>query len=102
MRSATTRLVIVGLLSLFLALPTVTAVAEEQPEYAVAQATTTAPPATGTTAPAGPKLEPADTEADRAEQRRKIVMGVASVILIGVVIWGRSIRRKRRKKTEGS
>ncbi|HWM02156.1 MAG TPA: hypothetical protein VNP92_07430 [Actinophytocola sp.] len=96
MRGAT-RVVIVGLLSLFLALPTVTAAADpflQQPP----PPTSTAP---STTTPSGPRLEPAETEADQAEDRRKIVMGVASVVLIGLVIWGRSIRSKRKKKAEG-
>ncbi len=95
MRSAS-RLVILALSVLVLTLPALPAAAApavfEQPPPA------TAPSDPGSTAPAGPRLEPADTEADRAESRRKIVMGVASVVLIGIVVWGRSIRRKKKAK----
>lgn len=99
MRSAT-RLVLVGLLSLFLALPTLTAVADPAMQQ---QPTTTSPttsPAPTTTTSGGLQLDP-ETEADQADDRRKLVMGVASVVLVGLVIWGRSVRRKRRKKAEG-
>lgn len=108
MRSAS-RLVIVALLGLFLALPAVPAAAALPAEVAspavsapvgglggfdrlVVQPTTPSSP--GATAPSGPKLEP-ETEQDQAESRRKLIMGVTSVVLIGIVIWGRSIRRKR-------
>ncbi|HEY0449891.1 hypothetical protein [Actinophytocola sp.] len=99
MRSAT-RLVIVGLLSLFLALPVGTAAAEPATHVFAEQPTTTAPSAPGATAPSVPINKP-QTEADKAESRRKLVMGVTSVVLVGLVIWGRSVRRKRRKKAEG-
>jgi hypothetical protein len=95
MRSAS-RLVIITLSVLVMALPALPAVAE--PGLAEQPPPSTAPSQPGATAPTGPRLEPADTEEDRAEQRRKIVMGVASVVLIGVVIWGRSIRRKKKAK----
>lgn len=107
MRSAS-RLVIIALLGLFVALP-LTALAASastgappsaDDEVVVVQPTTTSPSVTAP--PGGPgKLEP-DTEADQAESRRKLVMGVSSVVLIGLVIWGRSIRRKKRKKQEGA
>lgn len=104
MRSAT-RLVIVALSVLFLAFPAVSAAAERVDHRAGPVAvgaaaqpgTPTVPSQPADTAPAGPTLEPADTEADRAEQRRKIVMGVASAILVGIVVWGRSIRKKKAK-----
>ena len=102
MRSAV-RLLIVTLVGLVLALLPGHAVAESHPsdrEYGLVAGYQPAPPPTGpSTAPSAPtvELDPAETEADRAESRRKIVMGVASVVLIGAVIWGRSIRRKRAK-----
>lgn len=58
---------------------------------------TTEPVPPTTSAPSGPELDDQETEADRAERNRKLVMGGASVVLVGAVIWGRSIRRKRRK-----
>jgi hypothetical protein len=108
MRSAS-RLVIIALLGVFLALPAVSALsalpASAQPVVRAADVdddegavvTTTAP---STVQPGPGKLTP-DTEADKAESKRKLVMGVASVVLVGMVIWGRSIRRKRKKATEG-
>jgi hypothetical protein len=107
MRSAT-RLVIIALLGLFLALPVASfasASASAEPVgRVVAQPTQptapTAPSSPGATAPSGPKLQP-DTEADKAETRRKLIMGVTSVVLIALVVWGRSVRRKRKKALEG-
>jgi hypothetical protein len=102
MRSAV-RLLVVSLTGLVVALLPVHAVAESHPsdrEYGLVAGHQPTPPPTGpSTAPSAPtvELDPAETEADRAESRRKIVMGVASALLIGVVIWGRSIRRKRAK-----
>lgn len=103
MRSAI-RLLVVTLLGLIVALLPVHAVADSYPsdrEYGLVAGQQPTPPPTGpSTTPSAPtvKLDPAETEADRAESRRKIVMGVASVVLVGIVIWGRSIRRKKAKK----
>jgi len=103
MRSAP-RLVIIALLGLFLALP-VTATAlpasAEPGDSLVVQPSSPSPSPSspGASAPAGPKLQP-DTEADKAESKKKLIMGAVSVVLLVVVIWGRSIRRKRRKATE--
>ena len=99
------RLMIIALLGLFLALPVVASVSElpaaaQTVDRLVAQPTSAPPPSTGASAPAGPKLQP-DTEADQAESKRKLVMGVASVVLIGLVIWGRSVRRKKAKADGG-
>ncbi|MGB3441212.1 MAG: hypothetical protein WBA97_20875 [Actinophytocola sp.] len=102
MRSAV-RLLVVTHVGLVLALLPVHAVAESHHsgrEYSFVAGQQPAPPPTGpSTAPSAPtmELEPAETEADRAESKRKIVMGVVSVLLIGIVVWGRSIRRKRAK-----
>jgi hypothetical protein len=102
MRSAT-RLLVVTLTGLFVALLPVHAFAESQPsnrEYGlvVGQPPATPPPGqpTATTAPTV-DLDPAQTEADKSEQKRKIVMGVTSVVLVGIVIWGRSVKRKKAK-----
>lgn len=102
MRSAI-RLLVVTLTGLVLALLPVHAVADSYPsdrEYGlVAGLQPTPTPSGPSTAPSAPtvELDPVETEEDRAESRRKLVMGVASVVLIGAVIWGRSIRRKRAK-----
>jgi hypothetical protein len=105
MRSAP-RLVIIALLGLFLALPVTVAAlpaSAEPGDSLVVQPPSSSPsPSTsspGASAPAGPKLQP-DTEADKAESKKKLIMGGASVVLLVLVIWGRSIRRKRRKATE--
>jgi hypothetical protein len=102
MRSAV-RLLVVTLMGLVVALLPVHAVAESHPsnrEYGLVAGQQPPPPSTGpSTAPSAPtvELDPAETESDRAESRRKIVMGVASALLVGIVIWGRSIRRKKAK-----
>jgi hypothetical protein len=104
MRSAV-RLLVVTLLGLLVALLPVHAVADSYPsdrEYGLVAGQQPTPPPTGpSTAPSAPtvELDPAETERDRQESRRKIVMGVASVVLVGIVIWGRSIRRKKAKKS---
>ena len=102
MRSAI-RLLVVILTGLIVALLPVHAFAESHPsnrEYGLVAeqppTTTPAGPTTATTAP-GIELDPAETEAKQAEQRRKLVMGITSVVLVGIVIWGRSIRRKKAK-----
>jgi len=98
MRSAV-RLLVVTLVGLVLALLPVHAAAESHPsdrEYGLVVGQQPTPPTGPSTAPTV-ELDPVETEADRAESRSKIVMGVASVVLIGLVIWGRSIRRKRAK-----
>lgn len=102
MRSAT-RLLVVTLMGLVVALFPVHAVGESYPadrEYGIVAGQQPAPPPTGpSTAPTAPTvdLDPAETEEDRRESRRKLVMGILSVVLVGAVIWGRSIRRKRAK-----
>lgn len=102
MRTAS-RLVIVALLGLFLALP-VAPVALALPDgsadadVVVVQPTPTVP---STTQGGGPGRIDTETEADKAESQRKLIMGVASVVLLGLVIWGRSVRRKRKKAAEG-
>ena len=97
------RLMIIVLLGLFLALPAVATVsalpaAAQSVDRLVAQPTPT-PSSPGASAPAGPKLTP-ETENDQSESKRKLVIGVSAVALLAIVIWGRSVRRKR-KKTSG-
>ncbi|OLF04583.1 hypothetical protein BLA60_39965 [Actinophytocola xinjiangensis] len=103
MRNAA-RLVIVALTALLLALPAgvagVSAGAETRADQSHAVAAQPAPTETsqpGTTTPDGPELTPAETEADKVDQRRKLVMGIASAVLLGIVVWGRSVRRKKAK-----
>jgi hypothetical protein len=102
MRSAI-RLLVVTLTGLLVALLPVHAFAEPQSanrEYGLVAGQQPAPPPTGpSTQPSAPTvdLDPAESEEDRQEGRRKLVMGIASVVLLGIVIWGRSIRRKKSK-----
>jgi hypothetical protein len=94
---------IIALLGLFLALPlapAASALPVDTEDAAAAQPTSTSAPAPTTTKP-GVKIEDPPTEADEAESRKKLIMGAASVVLLGLVIWGRSIRRKRKKAAEG-
>jgi hypothetical protein len=103
MRSAT-RLLVVTLTGLIVALLPVNAIAEPQSanrEYGlVAGQPPSTPPTgstTGTTAPTIPPLTPEETAEKSREQKRKLVMGISSAVLVGIVIWGRSIRRKKAK-----
>lgn len=112
MRSAA-RLVILALLGFFLALPapsvaSAAPAADDVADDVVVTTTkpTAKPPTSSSAPPAGTigKLNPkqkAQQDAEDAEQHRKLIMGVASVVLLAIVIWGRSVRRKRRKATEG-
>lgn len=102
MRSAI-RLLVVTLTGLLVALLPVHAFAESHPsnrEYGLVAGQQPTPPPTGpTTGATAPTvdLDPAETEADQKESRRKLVMGITSVVLVGIVIWGRSIKRKKAK-----
>ncbi len=102
MRSAI-RLLVVTLTGLIVALLPVHAFAESQPsnrEYGLVAGQQPTPPPTGpTTATTAPsvELDKPDPAEKKAEQRRKIVMGVTSVVLVGIVIWGRSVKRKKAK-----
>ena len=102
MRSAT-RLLVVTLTGFIVALLPVHALAESQPsnrEYGLVAGQQPTPPPTGpSTATTAPSitLDPADSEAKSREQKRKLVMGITSAVLVGIVIWGRSIRRKKAK-----
>jgi hypothetical protein len=101
MRSAA-RLLVVTLTGIIVALLPVHASAVPNPparEYGLVAHQPTPPPTGPSTAPTAPTvdLDPAETEEDRRETRRKLVMGIASIVLLALVIWGRSIRRKKSK-----
>jgi len=102
MRSAI-RLLVVTLTGLIVALLPVHAFAEPQPsnrEYGLVAGQQPTPPPTGpSTATSAPsvELDPAESEADRQESRNKLIMGITSAVLVAIVIWGRSIRRKKAK-----
>jgi hypothetical protein len=106
MRSVT-RLLLIGLFGLLLVMPALPACStpaggtDTTTAIAVAQQPTTPPPASvpGATTTAQPGVEVnAPSEADGEKTRRKLVMGVTSAVLVAIVIWGRSVRRKRAKK----
>ncbi|ALG13676.1 hypothetical protein AOZ06_48545 [Kibdelosporangium phytohabitans] len=50
------------------------------------------------TAPAGPDITPAPTTEDAADSKQRLVIGIAAVVLLGIVILGHRARRKRMKK----
>jgi hypothetical protein len=61
---------------------------------------TAGPVAEQTTAPIGPVIDPADNARANAQKTKsKIVVGVVAAVLLAIVLWGRSIRKKRRKKS---
>ena len=49
------------------------------------------------TAPPGPTLTP-PSEQDGADSRQKVVITVIALVLLGLVIYGNRVRRKRAKK----
>jgi hypothetical protein len=53
------------------------------------------------TAPAGPTIAPQPTEEEAASSRQRLVIGIAAVVLLGIVILGHRARRKRAKKSAG-
>ncbi|HET6502328.1 MAG TPA: hypothetical protein VFG87_16355 [Amycolatopsis sp.] len=68
----------------------------------VVRAVSAGPVAQQTPAPPGPRIDPAETAKANAEQTKsKIIVGVIALVLAGLVVWGRSIRRKRRKAAGG-
>ncbi|MTD59362.1 hypothetical protein [Amycolatopsis pithecellobii] len=53
-----------------------------------------------TQAQPGPVIDPADNARANAQKTKsKIVVGVVAAVLLGIVLWGRSIRGKKRKKS---
>jgi hypothetical protein len=60
------------------------------------------PVAQQATAPPGPRIDPADTaKANAQKTKTKIIVGIIALVLAGIVVWGRSIRRKKRKAAQG-
>lgn len=45
----------------------------------------------------GPELDP-QTEADQENAKSKLVVGLAAAALLGIIVWGRIIRKKRANK----
>jgi hypothetical protein len=94
-----TRILVMALLALLVALPGGTAAMAAEPAgpavTAGAQQPTVDPPPT---APPGPTLTP---EQESAKSRQKLVIGIIAVILLAIVIVGRSARNKARKKASG-
>lgn len=82
------------MLGVLLSLTTPTAVAAPAPVAASATV-----PFAEQTQP-GPIIDPADNARANAQKtKNKIVVGVVCAVLLGIVLWGRSIRRKKRKKS---
>ncbi|WP_460405847.1 hypothetical protein [Actinophytocola sediminis] len=89
-----------ALSALLLALPVSVSAAEPRADHqplAVAGQPASDPAQPSAPAPDGPAIEQPETEAERGDTRRKLVMGIASAVLLGIVVWGRSIRRKKAK-----
>jgi hypothetical protein len=55
-----------------------------------------------TTAPPGPDIQTPPTTQDAANSRNRLVIGVAAIVLLGIVILGRRLRSKRKKDSGGS
>lgn len=107
MRSVT-RLLLLALFGLLLVMPALPACSTpsggSDGATAAAAVQTTTPPAPtpgATTAPGGVDIN-APSEGDADKSRRKLVMGVISAVLIAIVIWGRSVRRKKQKKAQSA
>lgn len=47
----------------------------------------------------GPELDP-QTEADQENAQSKLVVGLVAAALLGIIVWGRIVRRKRAKKDD--
>ncbi|GAA4428468.1 hypothetical protein ACFQV2_33655 [Actinokineospora soli] len=50
-----------------------------------------------TTAPNGPTLNP-PSEQDAADSRQKVVIAVTAIVLLGIVVYGNRLRKKKTKK----
>jgi hypothetical protein len=53
-------------------------------------------------APPGPDIQPAPTEQDAATAKNRLVVGIAAIVLLGIVVLGRRMRSKRTKDSGGS
>ena len=101
-----TRLLVAAVLGLLVLVPGVAAAQElSAPPAAVAvhaAPTTTAPPAGTQTTQPGVRIDQQQQEADAKQNQRKLVLGVISIVLVGIVLLGHSVRAKRKKKTEAA
>ncbi|PXY32334.1 hypothetical protein BAY60_08670 [Prauserella muralis] len=79
--------VLVGLLAIGVGVPAAHAAAE--PPAAAAQQLHHAQEE-------GPTLDP-QTEADERNTKNKLIVGGAAAVLLGIVVWGRHVRNKKRK-----
>ena len=50
-----------------------------------------------TTAPSGPSLNP-PSEQESADSKQKLVIAVTAIALLGIVVYGNQVRRKKTKK----
>ncbi|WP_158892015.1 hypothetical protein [Amycolatopsis anabasis] len=49
----------------------------------------------------GPKIDPADNQRANSEKvKNKVIVGVAAVVLLLIVLWGRKVRGKNQKKAD--
>ncbi|WP_244231459.1 hypothetical protein [Saccharomonospora piscinae] len=69
------------------------AAAGAQPVPVLAQDDTTGETGTPSSTEEGPELDP-QTEAEAAKNQSKIVVGVIAAVLLGLVLWGRYVRKK--------
>lgn len=96
-------LVLVGLLGvLVVCAPPAQAVVLRSPGYATSAAVSSHGQAfllPAQSVPPGPVLDPAETDkANSQKTKNKLVAGGVAVVLLGIVVWGRRIRAKKRKK----
>lgn len=92
---------VLGVVLLF-AVPAAPASAVTAISGTVSQVTSAGPLAQQTTAPPGPRIDPAETDRANAEKTKsKIVVGLITVVLAGIVVWGRWVRSRRRKAQSG-
>lgn len=85
------------MLGVLLSFAAPSAVAVAAPTIAV---TSAQPVVAQNTAPPGPVIDPADNARANAQKTKsKVVVGVVCAVLLGIIIYGRHIRRKRRRKS---
>lgn len=76
----------------------VTPVSASTTQATVSLSTSVGPFAQQTTAPPGPRIDPAETDRANAEKTKsKAVVAVIALLLAAIVVGGRYLRRKKRK-----
>lgn len=92
---------LIGVLGLF-ALPITAAAAEPAAAVAVSSASFAVPiVAQQQTPDPGPKIDPADTDRANGElARNKVIVGFIAAVLLLLVLWGRHLRKKKKKQTD--